>query len=135
MVEAVSGQRLDRYLQDNILGPLGMKDTSFKLSASQSARLSAMHGRGEDGALAPIEFGLPQEPEFHMGGGGLYGTVPDYMAFCRMIVNGGTHNGTPGAAEEHGGSHGPEPHRRPRDRRAQDRDPAALATTWSCSRA
>ncbi len=79
MVEAVSGQRLDRYLQDNILGPLGMKDTSFKLSASQRERLSAVHGRGPDGALAPIEFGLPQEPEFHMGGGGLYGTVPDYL--------------------------------------------------------
>jgi methyl acetate hydrolase len=94
MVEAVSGQRLDRYLQDNLLGPLGMKDTSFKLSASQRDRLSAMHARGEDGTLAPIEFGIPQEPEFHMGGGGLYGTVPDYMAFCRMILNGGSHNGT-----------------------------------------
>lgn len=94
MVEAVSGQRLDRYFQDHLLGPLGMKDTSFKLSASQRDRLSAVHQRGADGALAPIEFGIPQEPEFHMGGGGLYGTAPDYLAFCRMIMNGGTHNGT-----------------------------------------
>jgi CubicO group peptidase (beta-lactamase class C family) len=93
MVEAVSGQRLDRYLQDHVLGPLGMKDTSFKLSASQRERLSAVHQRADDGSLAAIEFGLPQEPEFHMGGGGLYGTVPDYLAFCRMIMNGGTHNG------------------------------------------
>ena len=94
MVEAVSGQRLDRYFQDHLLGPLGMKDTSFKLSASQRERLSAMHQRAEDGSLAPIEFGIPQEPEFHMGGGGLYGTAPDYLTFCRMIMNGGTHNGT-----------------------------------------
>jgi CubicO group peptidase (beta-lactamase class C family) len=94
MVEAVSGQRLDRYLQDHLLGPLGMKDTSFKLSASQRERLSAVHQRAEDGSLAPIEFGLPEEPEFHMGGGGLYGTAPDYVSFCRMIMNGGTHNGT-----------------------------------------
>jgi CubicO group peptidase (beta-lactamase class C family) len=93
MVEAVSGQRLDRYLQDNLLGPLGMKDTSFKISAAQRARLSAVHQRGEDGQLAPIEFGLPEEPEFYMGGGGLYGTVPDYINFCRMIINGGTLNG------------------------------------------
>ena len=93
MVEAVSGQRLDHYFQDHLLGPLGMKDTSFKLSASQRERLSAMHQRAEDGSLAPIEFGIPQEPEFHMGGGGLYGTAPDYLTFCRMIVNGGTHNG------------------------------------------
>lgn len=93
MVEAVSGQKLDRHLQDNILGPLGMRDTSFKLSASQQARLSAVHQRSADGALAPIEFGIPQDPEFHMGGGGLYGTAPDYLAFCRMIMNGGTLDG------------------------------------------
>jgi CubicO group peptidase (beta-lactamase class C family) len=93
MVEAVSGQRLDRYLQDHLLGPLGMKDTSFKLSAAQRARLSAIHQRAEDGSLAPIEFGLPEEPEFYMGGGGLYGTVPDYIRFCRMILNGGSLDG------------------------------------------
>ncbi|HJR49612.1 MAG TPA: serine hydrolase domain-containing protein [Gemmatimonadales bacterium] len=93
MVEAASGQKLDRYLQDHILGPLGMKDTSFKLSPSQRARLSAVHQRGDDGALAAIEFGIPQEPEFHMGGGGLYGTAPDYLTFCRMIMNGGALDG------------------------------------------
>src|SRR5215472_11732284 len=39
MVEAASGQKLDRYFQDHILGPLGMKDTAFKIGASQRARL------------------------------------------------------------------------------------------------
>jgi methyl acetate hydrolase len=93
MVEAVSGQKLDRYFEDNILGPLGMKDTSFKLSASQRARLASVHQRGPDGALAPIEFGLPENPEFLMGGGGLYGTAGDYLTFCRMILQDGTLNG------------------------------------------
>jgi methyl acetate hydrolase len=93
MVEAASGQRLDRYLRDNILGPLGMDDTSFKLSPSQRARLATVHQRDGAGALAPIEFGLPEEPEFHMGGGGLYGTARDYLAFARMIMLGGTLNG------------------------------------------
>jgi methyl acetate hydrolase len=93
MVEAASGQRLDRYLRDNILGPLGMDDTSFKLSPSQRARLATVHQRDGAGALAPIEFGLPEEPEFHMGGGGLYGTASDYLAFARMIMLGGTLNG------------------------------------------
>ena len=93
MVEAVSGQRLDRYFKDHITGPLGMKDTAFKLGDSQRARLSAMHGRGPDGTPAPIEFGIPQDPEFHMGGGGLYGTAGDYLTFCRMILGGGTFNG------------------------------------------
>jgi CubicO group peptidase (beta-lactamase class C family) len=52
-----------------------------------------MHQRNPDGSLAAIEFGLPEDPEFHMGGGGLYGTAGDYLKFCRMILGGGTLNG------------------------------------------
>ena len=37
-----------------------------------------------------IEFEFPQDPEFLMGGGGLYSTAADYMAFCRMLLGGGT---------------------------------------------
>jgi len=93
MVEAVSGQKLDTYFQQNIFGPLGMTDTSFKLSPSQRARLSHVHARDEKGALGAIEFGLPEEPEFLMGGGGLYGTAGDYLTFTQMIVQGGTLKG------------------------------------------
>jgi methyl acetate hydrolase len=93
MVEAVSGQKLDRYFEDNIFGPLGMKDTSFKISPSQRARLASVHQRDEKGALAPIEFALPENPEFLMGGGGLYGTARDYLTFTQMIVQGGTLGG------------------------------------------
>lgn len=89
MVEAVSGQKLDRYFQDNIFGPLGMTDTSFKLSPSQRGRLASVHQRDDSGALAPIEFALPEDPEFLMGGGGLYGTARDYLAFTQMILQGG----------------------------------------------
>ena len=93
MVEAASGQKLDTYFQQNIFGPLGMTDTSFKLSPSQRARLSRVHARDDKGQVAPIEFGLPEEPEFLMGGGGLYGTAGDYLAFTQMIVQGGTVKG------------------------------------------
>lgn len=89
MVEAASGQKLDRYFQENLLGPLGMKDTSFKIAPSQRARLASVHQRGADGALAPIEFEIPQDPEFFMGGGGLYGTAADYLAFARMVMQDG----------------------------------------------
>lgn len=94
MVEAVSGQRLDAYLEQHVLRPLGMKDTSFALSPSQQSRLSRVHARDDKGALAPIEFGLPEHPEFIMGGGGLYGTAGDYLSFTQMIAQGGTLNGT-----------------------------------------
>jgi methyl acetate hydrolase len=92
-VEAVSGKRLDAYLRDHMFAPLGMNDTSFKLSDAQRARLVGVHARGPDGSLAPIPFELEQEPEFHMGGGGLYGTAGDYIKFTRMVLNKGRGNG------------------------------------------
>src|SRR3954468_15576335 len=92
-VEAASGQKLDSYLRDNLFAPLGMDDTGFKLGASQRERLVGMHARGEDGTLAPIPFEIEQEPEFHMGGGGLYGTAGDYIRFTQMILNKGEGNG------------------------------------------
>src|SRR5215469_1757398 len=93
MVEAVSGQKLDRYFQDHIFGPLGMKDTSFNISPSMRSRLASVHQRDDKGVLTPIEFALPEEPEFLMGGGGLYGTARDYLAFTQMIVQGGSLGG------------------------------------------
>jgi len=92
-IEVVSGQTLDIYLHQNLFAPLGMTDTGFKLGASQRARLVGMHARGADGALAPIPFELEQEPEFHMGGGGLYGTAGDYIKFTQMILNKGRGDG------------------------------------------
>ncbi|MGB8609770.1 serine hydrolase domain-containing protein [Bradyrhizobium sp.] len=92
-VEAVSGKRLDAYLRGHLFTPLGMTDTDFKIGESQRKRLVAMHQRGEDGSLAPIPFELEQDPEFHMGGGGLYGTAGDYIKFTQMILNKGRGNG------------------------------------------
>lgn len=92
-VEAASGKKLDAYLKDHIFTPLGMTDTGFKIGAAQRARLVGVHARGADGALTPMPFELPQEPEFHMGGGGLYGTAPDYIKFIRMFLNSGSLNG------------------------------------------
>src|SRR5438046_7307374 len=92
-VEAVSGKRLDAYLRDHLCIPLGMSDTGFRIGESQRQRLVAMHARASDGSLAPIPFELEQDPEFHMGGGGLYGTAGDYIKFMQMILNKGRANG------------------------------------------
>jgi CubicO group peptidase (beta-lactamase class C family) len=93
-VEAVSGKKLDAYLKDHIFTPLGMNDTGFKLGPDQRRRLVGMHAQGADGALSPMPFELEQEPEFHMGGGGLYGTAPDYIRFLRALLNGGELDGS-----------------------------------------
>jgi methyl acetate hydrolase len=93
MVEEVSGQKLDRYFEEHIFGPLGMKDTAFKIGPAQRVRLAKIHQRDDKGALAPVDLELPQDPEFHMGGGGLYGTAGDYLTFALMIMQGGSLKG------------------------------------------
>jgi CubicO group peptidase (beta-lactamase class C family) len=92
-VEKVSGQRLEGYFKEHIFGPLGMKDSGFVLGPDQRKRLATMHARTPEGALAAIEFEMPQEPEFYMGGGGLYSTAPDYLNFLQMLLHGGSFNG------------------------------------------
>jgi len=92
-VERVSGQLLGDYFAEHLFGPIGMKDTAFKLTQERRARLASMHARGPDGTLASIEFEVPQEPEFQMGGGGLYGTASDYLAFERVFLNEGRADG------------------------------------------
>ena len=53
-----------------------------------------MHARRPDGSLqARSPFEMPQEPEFFMGGGGLYSTGPDYLRFLRMLLGGGQLDG------------------------------------------
>ena len=89
----MSGKRLDAYLRDHMFVPLGMSDTGFKIGEAQRQRLVGIHARGEDGTLAAIPFELEQEPEFYMGGGGLYGTAGDYIKFTQMILNKGRGNG------------------------------------------
>jgi CubicO group peptidase (beta-lactamase class C family) len=93
MVEAVSGQRLGDYIGKNITGPLGMSTTAFRITPEMRARMARIHMRGDDGKFAPTDIEIPQDPEFDMGGGGLYSTAGDYLKYVRMILNRGTGNG------------------------------------------
>ncbi len=90
-VEAASGQRLDAYLAEHILGPLGMTDTGF--APVDPTRRATAHLRVE-GTLFPAP--TPPggtEAEVLSGGGGLHGTAPDYIRFLRMLLNGGALDG------------------------------------------
>ncbi|MCW5733257.1 MAG: beta-lactamase family protein [Enhydrobacter sp.] len=90
MVEATSGKKLGEYLKENVLGPLGMDSTAFFITPSMRERLARIHHRGPDGSLTPdMALEIPQQPEFEMGGGGLYGTAGDYAKFVRMMLNQG----------------------------------------------
>ncbi len=89
VVESIAGKRLGEVFQSRIFDPLGIHDTTFHLNDDLRSRLAGMHARNEDGSLTPMDFELPSEPELHMGGHGLYGTVGDYMKFIRMWLNDG----------------------------------------------
>ncbi|WP_299706096.1 serine hydrolase [uncultured Tateyamaria sp.] len=89
VVEGITGQRLGEVFQSRIFKPLGMTDTTFELNDTLRKKLAGMHARGDDGSLTPMDFELPDKPEVHMGGHGLYGTVGDYMRFIRMWLNDG----------------------------------------------
>ena len=91
VVEAATGQTLGAHFAETIFAPLGMADTAFRLREDMRARLASIHARAPDGTLAPTDMVVEQDPEFESGGGGLYSTARDYLAFARMILNGGRH--------------------------------------------
>jgi methyl acetate hydrolase len=91
-IEAVSGEKLGRYMRTNLLDPLGMRDTAFKIGEAQRQRLARIHARTPEGFVV-TDTEIPQDPEFEMGGGGLYSTVGDYLKFTQMILRDGKFNG------------------------------------------
>lgn len=89
VVEGITGKRLGEVMAERIFAPLEMESSAFVLSPDMRSRLARMHQREADGKLtAMADFELP-EPEVHMGGHGLYSTVPDYCKFIRMWLNDG----------------------------------------------
>ena len=92
VVEAISGQKIDAYLQARILGPLGMNDTSYLVPTTKYSRVVAVNARNASGKFEerPVPATIPATVQ---GDGGLYGTASDYGLFLRMLLNRGTLNG------------------------------------------
>jgi methyl acetate hydrolase len=90
MVEIAGGQRLDRYFNDHITGPLGMSDTGFSLTEEQRARQASLHVRDANGKLLPYPLEKPNVPRVPSGGGGIYSTAPDYLILLQALLNGGS---------------------------------------------
>jgi methyl acetate hydrolase len=98
LVEAVSGQTLEQYFQQNILEPLSMKDTKFSVPAEKFDRLVSTYRRQSDGLLKDGSLKedprtLPAVPKAFNGGGGLYSTAGDYVRFMQMILRKGQGSG------------------------------------------
>lgn len=98
LVERLSGVPFEKYLEQAIFKPLGMKNTRYVLRKQDRARIAAMYDWHEDGTLSrePDETALefngrdwPLKP----GSFGLVSTLDDYMRFARMLQNGGELDG------------------------------------------
>ncbi|MEJ6709175.1 MAG: serine hydrolase domain-containing protein [Amylibacter sp.] len=104
VIEVVSGQPLDVFLQENILDPLGMSETRFSVPEGALDRFASLYtplsGNAMD--LNSVKTGsdtlrlvdsAPKTPftntKTFSGGGGLVGTIDDYMRFCEMFRQGG----------------------------------------------
>jgi methyl acetate hydrolase len=93
VLEAITGQSLDKYLAENVLRPLGMDNTTFIMSAEQQANSIPVHFKMPDGAWIASPLDWSQTPEYWAGGHGLYSTPRDYLQFQRMLLGAGELNG------------------------------------------
>ena len=97
LVEVVSGQAFDDYLQATIFDPLGMVDTGFWVPEDRADRLAALYGRNPDKSLRllddPETSRLRRPVSLLSGGGGLVGTAADYLRFAQMLANRGSLDG------------------------------------------
>jgi CubicO group peptidase (beta-lactamase class C family) len=93
VIEKVSGKSLDTYLRESIWNPLRMSDTGFHVPENKLSRqahpfkLNPLNDSPQ--AIEPVAKGVNLE----CGGGCSLGTVPDYLKFGQMLVNGGEFNG------------------------------------------
>ncbi len=100
LVSLVSDMSLEAFLQKEICGPLGMKDTTFFLTQEQKERLVDVYKRKKD-ALVNVTgtkedmTGILHQKEilFEHGSGGLYSTVEDYEHFGEMLLGRGKFKG------------------------------------------
>jgi len=94
VVEVASGMTFDKFLQQRLFDPLGMKDTGFTITPARTPRMAIMYGRTQGGGLTrqANQSGLSSATYF-AGSGGLITTAEDYLQFAQMLVNGGELNG------------------------------------------
>jgi CubicO group peptidase (beta-lactamase class C family) len=89
LVEVVSGQNLDEFFADRILGPLGMTDTAFWADEERAPRLGAVYTAGPEGRAMRSEAfsaGGYKAPAYLSGGGGLVSSAADYQRFMQMLL-------------------------------------------------
>jgi CubicO group peptidase (beta-lactamase class C family) len=93
LIERISGMALDEFLQQRILGPLGMKDSGFWVPQAQQHRVAEAFDTDPDSGAEIRLINVRSKPDFLSGGGGMVSTARDYLRFARMLAKHGTLDG------------------------------------------
>ena len=93
LVEAVSGQTLGNFLQDEIFKPLKMLETGFSVPAEKHHRIAEPFKHDPDGGIPLRLINIQTPPQFESGGGGLVSTAHDYALFLQFMLNKGELDG------------------------------------------
>jgi len=96
IIEVVSGQPLQDFLQARLLTPLALKNTTFFPDAQQTRRMATLYQPGDEpGALKPDENFIvnPAKYQAPNPSGGLVSNARDLYRFYQMVLDGGTFHG------------------------------------------
>jgi CubicO group peptidase (beta-lactamase class C family) len=99
IIEVVSGTAYETFLDKRLLGPLGMKDTTFWPSEEQLKRLATSYkpNKNKDGleatTIGQLKYPLSDRKRQPMPAGGLFSTASDVGRFCQMMLNEGKYDG------------------------------------------
>jgi CubicO group peptidase (beta-lactamase class C family) len=91
LVEVVSGMPFDRFMEERLTRPLGMRDTFFYVPDNKLDRLATLCSPGPRNARPARE--MRGSRVFFAGAGGLFSTAEDFLRFSQMMLNGGTLDG------------------------------------------
>jgi CubicO group peptidase (beta-lactamase class C family) len=87
VLERIEDQTLDVFLEERLLGPLGMTDTAYAVPNAKRERVVTVHRMTDNGL---VEAPVPAEVRSAVSGdGGLYSTAPDYAKFIQLVLNHG----------------------------------------------
>lgn len=91
LVEVWSGQSFDSFVEERVLAPLGMTDTGFWVEEADADRFATMYASSAEGlrAFEIEEVPFTRRPALMEGAVGLVSTVPDFLRFAQMLLNGG----------------------------------------------
>lgn len=97
IIEQVSGQKLDEFLNDQIFSKLDMNETGFFVEEKKLSRLVAIHSQTDQNTFTTsddiLQRSYRDKTNFLSGGAGLTSTISDYLKFAIMLLNKGKNDG------------------------------------------